>query len=248
MRSILMWLIWLSLASPILADTFVVQGYIANPSGPDSSPGIYGYDNGGYFGAQFSSLGGLSFSVIWSGDPCGCYGGPMVSGNPTSPISGATLAVGDVTIDLLAYGGIAQSEWLANGLQVKTVSSITETLASPPFTTATAYFGSSNILTTWSENSKDSGHGGMVYLSDVNHQFQTSAYLIITDWNGVPVQGVSGPVLGGGLPGLFVVCGALGIVAWWRRRFGRALWVISNLSWRAAPARNAFALTVLPIG
>jgi hypothetical protein len=46
------------LLSPARADTFVVQGFIQAPTGLDTSPDVYGYDNGGYFGTQFANLGG----------------------------------------------------------------------------------------------------------------------------------------------------------------------------------------------
>jgi hypothetical protein len=36
------------------ADTLTVEGYVTAPTGPDSSPTAYGYDNGGYFGTQCS--------------------------------------------------------------------------------------------------------------------------------------------------------------------------------------------------
>src|SRR5437764_13004252 len=99
MRKALLVAIAALLATPAFADTFVVQGYVANPTGPDTGPGVfgtglYGYDNGGYFGPQFANLGGLPFTVTWTGTGlCNCYGGPIVSGNPPSPITGATLTV-----------------------------------------------------------------------------------------------------------------------------------------------------------
>jgi hypothetical protein len=138
--------------SPALADTFTVQGYVANPTGPDSSPSTNGYDNGGFFGPQFANLGGLPFTVTWTGTDCNCYGGLI---NVTaSPLTGATLTINGATVNLLPFGtsNIFEAEWFSNVLQVETTSSVTTTLPYPPFTTTTTYYGSEDRLTTWSAN------------------------------------------------------------------------------------------------
>src|SRR6516165_6286607 len=71
------------------ADTLYVQGFINAPTGPDSSPSVYGYDNGGFFGPPFANLGGLPFTVTWTGTDGDCFGSPCYTGS--SPITGATL-------------------------------------------------------------------------------------------------------------------------------------------------------------
>ncbi len=185
------------------ANTFVVSGFVTLPTGPDSTPTTYGYDNGGYFGTQYSNLGGLPFSVTWTGTNCNCYGGPI--SNATSPITGATLTINGVTVNMLVYGGVDaiwQAEWLNQVIQVQTRMGYTQ--AFPPF--STIYYGSENSLTTW-----DSG-GGVFYLHDINHSY-TRAYLTVTDWGGIPVHGVPGPIIGSGLPGL----GFLMIGLFWLR-------------------------------
>src|SRR5689334_14805013 len=89
-------------ATPAHTDTFVVQGYVANPTGPDSNPSVYGYDNGGFFGPQFANLGGLPFTVTWTGTDCECYFPivPPLPSSPVSPITGATLTINGQALNL----------------------------------------------------------------------------------------------------------------------------------------------------
>ena len=122
-----------------------------------------------------------SFIVIWTGTDCNCYYPtvPPLPGSPVSPITGATLTNNGQTLNLLPYGtaNIQEAEWLSQVIQLQTTSSITVTLPYPPFTTTTTYYGSQNSFTTWND-----GPGGVFYLQDVNHQFQTNAFLFVSDW------------------------------------------------------------------
>ena len=89
------------------ADTLIVTGTVVAPTGPDSSPSTYGYDNGGYFGSQFANLGGLPFTVTWTGTDCNCYSGPtaVAAGynNPISNITGATITINGITVNLMPF-------------------------------------------------------------------------------------------------------------------------------------------------
>jgi hypothetical protein len=42
---------------------------------------------------------------------------------------------------------------------------------------STIYFGSQYSLTTW-----DTGLGGVFYLQDINHPYETNAFLTPTEW------------------------------------------------------------------
>jgi hypothetical protein len=191
------------------------QGFVNAPTGPDSNPGVYGYDNAGFFGPQFANLGGAPFLVTWIGTDCNCYSGPLAVaaglGEPVSNITGATLTVNGVTLDLMPFltANVNEAEWFNNAdgtteiVQLETVSSITQQF--PPF--ATTFYGSQYNLTTWAPGTPNLGipsgsATGVFYLQDNHHSFQTSAYLTVTSM-GLAV--VPAPIVGTGLPALALI-------------------------------------------
>jgi hypothetical protein len=168
--------------------TLIVQGYVTPPSGPDTSPGFFGYDNAGFFGPRGASLADLPFSVTWTGTACNCDGGPNTSGNPVSPVTDATLTINGVTVDLAATGTIVIGQWFNDHI-----------LGATPSHTLLTY--STNVFTF---------DGGYLSLQNPSDVAETNAYLTITNFNGIPVPVyVPGPIVGTGWPALALIAAIL---------------------------------------
>jgi hypothetical protein len=207
-------------ATPAHADTFIVQGTVVAPTGSDSSPSAYGYDNAGLFGPAFANLGGLPFRVVWTGTDCNCYGGPgnsvSPSFGPNGPITDAILTINGVSLDLNEFNNINTSEWLDNVfgpfLQLQTTMQFNP---NPPWN---EIFPTSQFTLATGVNNPLTGIGGAAYLdlADGNHPYPSNFFLM-TDIAAVPA-----PILGAGLPGLVAACG--GLLAWWRRRRATHCW------------------------
>jgi hypothetical protein len=195
--------------------TLYVQGFIVAPTQPDAG-GVYGYDNSGFFGPQFSNLGGLPYTVVWTGTPCNCSVGPViVNGDFThinGPITGATITINGITVDLFQFNNVTQSEWLTAapnaGAQVQTE------ILSEPFPSGAAILPSSEYsLTTWFNGNSTGGADGVFYLHDTQHNFTTNAFLTV-DFVGENPMPVPAPVVGEGLiPLLLGVC----LLMWGKR-------------------------------
>jgi hypothetical protein len=190
---------------PAKADTMYVQGFINAPAGADTGPSTFGYDNNGYFGTNFANLGGLPFLVTWTGTDCNCY---------THAVTGATLTINGVTVDIGAFNNFGNTEWLNNAdgsteiIQAQT-HYIQETL--PPWNWLP---GSQDGLTTWAPYTSGVSATGVFYLQDSDHQYETQAFLTVTHM-GADIVATPGPTVGAGLPGLLAILAILaGYLLW----------------------------------
>jgi hypothetical protein len=181
--------------------TLYVQGTVNAPTGPDSSSGVYGYDNGGFFGPAYANLGGVPFTVTWTGTDCNCYGGPGVPsslGGPISPIPDAVLTINGISVDINAFNNIWEGEWLDHTPYYPFIQ-IQTTGQSEPFPPWSPILPSSQYSLTTNQLYADGEGGGVFYLQDSNHSFETNAYLTVSHMGPALVPG---PVIGTGLPAL----------------------------------------------
>ena len=180
------------------------------PTGPDTSASVYGYDNGGFFGPAFANLGGAPFTITWTGTDCNCYGGPIM-GAP-NVISGATLTINGITIDLAAFNNIWQSEWLDHADGSNTFIQMETTFQSLPFPPWSQILPSSqySLTTEFAMFHGIPSGDGVFYLQDSNHSFQTSAFLTMGVGLGVPA-----PIVGTGPAAILLAASLLCLV----RRF-----------------------------
>lgn len=178
--------------------TFYAQGWVLGPTGPDVSDGVYGYDNGGFFGPVGGNLAGDFFVVTWTGTDCNCSGQP-------GPVSDAVLTINGMSLDLGAFNNIWFSEWSsAPSVPFLQIDTLIQREQFPPF---------ADVFPTSQYGLATSMSGGAMQLSDSNHVFSTEAYLGVSH---IGLTVVPAPVAGASLPGLLAA--VVLVVAWWRRR------------------------------
>ena len=191
--------------------TWYAQGWINGPTAPDRYDGVYGYDNGGFFGTIGASLLDRPFMVQWFGTPGGTVTDAIltVGAAPVTPGTVRVTIPNGIVLDLGQYGNVLPegfSFWSVAGgspfIQIETAY-----LRNPLPPWQTYLPGSRYTLTTtitppwWGD--------GAFTLQDSNHSFSTDAFLTVYHMGPTAVPA---PPLGAGLPGLVL---ALGALAWW---------------------------------
>jgi hypothetical protein len=163
--------------------TLTVYGLVVPPTKPDAY-GVLGYDNGAFFGPFGTNLSNDLLTIVWTG-------------SPDTGITGATLGINGVTIDLLAYHNAWDNEWrtdtVSNFIQLQTTGQYEPFPSLAPILPSSQY----SVITNFGVDPLHYPPGGAFYLQDTIHDFTTAADFIIA-------KDVPGPIVGTGLSALIV--------------------------------------------
>jgi hypothetical protein len=202
--------------------TWYAQGTIVGPTMSDSHDGVYGYDNGGFFGPVGASLAGRPFIVQWTGTPGGIpQGGTVTDALLTvggQSVDGGKFIANGTSLDLGQYHNIGPqgfTEWVTTPfgpfIQLETFYQFEPFPPQQLILPTSHYTLVTNVSQPFSIHEADGFYygSGAFTLQDTNHQFSTDAFINVFH---IGPAAVPVPEIGAGLPGVIL---AIGVLAWW---------------------------------